>query len=134
MGASAVQSSPANRERGIVLVVEDEILIRMALAEVLRDEGFVVLEAADADEALNVLGSPQHVDVILTDVNMPGSHDGLALGRRARGARPHVKVIVVSGRGRPAAADDVADAFFAKPYDFAAMIDTLEGMIAPGAT
>src|ERR1700675_4204901 len=98
MGAIAVRSSEQRPRGGTILVVEDEVLVRMALAETLRDEGYSVLEAANADEALGVLASATPLDVVLTDVNMPGSLDGVALGRYARMTKPALKVIVVSGR------------------------------------
>jgi DNA-binding NtrC family response regulator len=130
MGAIAVCGSPVNARRGAVLVVEDEILIRLSLAEVLRDEGFSVLEAANADEAVAVLASSATIDVVMTDVNMPGSLDGLALGRFVRTTRPGLKVIVVSGRVTPAAATEAADAFLAKPYDAERVVNTIHRLLS----
>src|ERR1700738_2152919 len=125
MGAIAVCGSPAHPRGPAILVVEDEVLIRLSLAETLRDAGYSVVEAASADEALTVLTSSTPVDVVLTDVNMPGSLDGIALGRYVRTTRPELKVIVVSGRVVPAAVTEVADAFVAKPYDVAKIIATI---------
>src|SRR5258708_5647926 len=98
MGAVAVCGSAPRPQGETVLVVEEEVLVRLSLAATLRDEGFFVLEAANADEAVAVLASSTPIDIVLTDVNMPGSLDGVALGRYVRSTRPGLKVIVVSGR------------------------------------
>lgn len=133
MGAIAVCCGAARHRRGTILVVEDEVLIRLSLAETLRDEGFSVVEAANADEALAILASSTALDVVLTDVNMPGSLDGVALGRYVRSTRPELKVIVVSGRVPPAAAAEAADAFLAKPYDPASIVRTIDLLLSDRA-
>ena len=132
MGAFAVCSGSTCPQPTTVLVVEDEILVRLSLAETLRDEGFSVVEAANGDEAVAVLASSAPVDIVLTDVNMPGSLDGMALGRYVRSARPGLKVIVVSGRVGHALAAEVADAFVPKPYDPAMIVRTI-GLLLSGA-
>lgn len=132
MGAVAVCGSAPRARGSAILVVEDDVLIRLSLAESLRDARFSVVEAANADEALAVMSSSTPVDVVLTDVNMPGSLDGIALGRYVRTTRPELKVIVVSGRAPPAAAADVADAFLAKPCDPARIIKTIEALLSGG--
>jgi CheY-like chemotaxis protein len=66
-------------ERPVVLIVEDEFLIRMASAEAIRDAGFEVLEAANADEAIGILESRRDIRVVFTDIQMPGSMDGAKL-------------------------------------------------------
>jgi CheY-like chemotaxis protein len=113
-----------------ILVVEDEVLIRLMLAEELRDAGFCVLEAADADEAMAVLHAAPHVALLFTDVRMPGSLDGLGLVRWVRARWRHIKVIVASadeaGLDTPAA----FDAILRKPYDVAAMIDCVRRLVA----
>ncbi len=98
-----------------ILVVEDEVLIRMTLAAMLRDEGFTVIEAFDADEALVALATVP-IDVLLTDVRMGGSMDGIELAARAKSSVPDLKVVVVSGHLTPDEARDVADVFVQKPY------------------
>jgi CheY-like chemotaxis protein len=130
MRAIAVSSSAQCPRSETILVVEDEVLVRIALAETLRDEGFSVLEAANADEALAVLASSTPLDVVLTDVNMPGSLDGVALGRYVRTIRPGLKVIVVSGRVPPEVAAEVADAFLAKPYEPASIVRTIDALLS----
>ncbi len=98
-----------------VLVVEDEVLIRMSLAAVLRDEGFTVIEACDADEALVALAATS-IDLLLTDVRMNGSMDGLDLAVQVRSTMPHLKIVVVSGHLAAVETHGVADAFVPKPY------------------
>ncbi len=98
-----------------VLVVEDEVLIRMTLAAMLRDEGFTVIEACDADEALAALAAAS-IDLLLTDVRMEGSMDGLDLAVQVRSTMPHLKIVVVSGHLAAVETRGVADAFVPKPY------------------
>jgi two-component system, response regulator PdtaR len=130
MGAIAAFGSAASPSGETILVVEDEVLVRLALAETLRDEGYSVIEAANGDEALAVLATPTPIAVILTDVNMPGSLDGVALGRYVRSTRPALKVIIVSGRAAPDRAKDAADAFLAKPYDPQDIVRAIASLLA----
>ncbi|HVZ04550.1 response regulator [Hyphomicrobium sp.] len=97
-----------------VLVVEDEILIRLSLADELRRAGFFVVEASNADEALSVLKATYDFDLLLTDVRMPGKIDGLALARWVRRNVPDTKVALASANV-DAAADGEFDAVFSKP-------------------
>jgi two-component system, response regulator PdtaR len=80
-----------------ILVVEDETLIRLLLAE----NGFSVLEAMDADVALKVLESRPDVKLLFTDVQMPGSLNGMDLARQVHARWPHVLLVITSGRERP---------------------------------
>jgi len=102
--------------RPTVLVVEDEVLIRMMVSESLRQAGCEVFEAATADEALEVLSASGGADVLVTDVKMPGSVDGLELASRVRKALPGLKVVITSGHAPAQNADGLADAFLAKPF------------------
>jgi CheY-like chemotaxis protein len=112
-----------------ILVVEDNVLLRYALAEWLRDKGHEVVEAVSGDEAATVLSSIMTVDLVITDVQMPGSLDGLQLARNIRAAFPSLPVIVVSGQLRPATFDEVgAAAFFLKPYDFDELTARVEAL------
>jgi two-component system, response regulator PdtaR len=107
-----------------VLIVDDEILIRLTAADGFVDAGFAVLEAANGDEALTVLEANPTVDALFTDVNMPGSIDGFGLARAAGERWPNLAVVVSSGRiARPGDLPREA-AFISKPYspDVAAMI------------
>ena len=101
-----------------VLVVEDEFLIRLTLAEVLADEGYVVMEAESGDDALQLLHANPAIAILLTDIQLPGSLDGRALARKAREARPDLPVLFMTGRS-PAAGSippDLRAATVAKPY------------------
>ncbi|HEX5935411.1 MAG TPA: response regulator, partial [Pseudorhizobium sp.] len=81
----------------VVLVVEDEPLIRFTTLDALEEVGHVVLEAANADEALVLLRNRTDVDIVFTDVNMAGSMDGIQLAQRVRALRPHTGIIITSG-------------------------------------
>lgn len=82
-----------------VIVAEDEILTRMAVADELRDSGFDVREASNADEALMVLEEVEaQVDALFTDINMPGSMNGLELALQARRRQPRLGILVTSGK------------------------------------
>ncbi len=125
---SRTEAARATACRPLVLVVEDEVLIRTLLAETLRGEGYLVLQAANAAEALDVLEVAPDVDFLVTDVKMPGPVDGLQLAARVRQARRDVKVIVTSGHAE--VPQGVADAFFPKPYDCGLLADRLSLLAA----
>jgi DNA-binding NtrC family response regulator len=104
-----------------ILVVEDEVLIRLVIAQYLRDCGYRVIEAAHAEEALLVLRKSElDIDVVFTDVEMPGSMDGFALSQWVRSNRPGMEVILAGSVGRAVqAASDLCDQqnHVPKPYD-----------------
>jgi DNA-binding NtrC family response regulator len=117
--------------RVCILVVEDEMLIRFMLSDCLRDYGYRVIEACNADEALVILETavPQ---LIITDVRMPGSMDGLGLLAAVTRTLPEVPVIVTSAHFNPGAAiAEGAAKFFSKPYSMDAMIDVVRGELTP---
>lgn len=101
-----------------VLIVEDEALIRMMIAEELDDAGIAVFEASDASEALALFDQHPQIDVLFTDINIPGAMNGFALARSVRAKRPDMKIYLASGRERP---DDkelpVGATFIGKPYN-----------------
>jgi len=103
-----------------VLLVEDEHLIRCLAAEALREDGFDVIEAADGAEAVDQLVYPDDVDVLFTDVRMPGAFDGIELAIRARKMVPGLPVIVATGYASQVAsrleALDPPALFLRKPY------------------
>lgn len=99
-----------------LLIVEDEFLIRMTLAEVLADDGYEVVEAGDAAEALEALAREPELAIMLTDIQLPGGMDGRALAARARETRPDMPVIFMSGRPDPSAASHPLDLHVNKPY------------------
>jgi CheY-like chemotaxis protein len=112
-----------------VLVVEDEILVRMGIVDFLEDQGFLVFEAASAAEALRVLISTPVIQVMFTDVDMPGGMDGLKLAAAVRDRWPPIKIIVTSGHWRQNPEEMPDDTiFFAKPYNFEAVAATLRQM------
>ena len=114
-----------------VLVVEDEGLVRVDAAETLRDAGFTVLEAANAEQALAVVVRGTDLDVLFTDINMPGRMDGLELARRVSRLRPNIHLLLTSGKARPARGQiPAAGAFIPKPYSPTAMTDAVSRMLA----
>lgn len=116
------QISPATGEHPpVVLVVEDEALVRMVICEALREQGFTVVEAVNAEEALAVLAAGILVDIVFTDVRMPGAFDGLELVKRIKQQRPTLPVLVTSGHLDRDSVGEVAG-FFPKPYRLADVI------------
>jgi CheY-like chemotaxis protein len=113
-----------------ILVLEDEVLVRMAVADDLMSAGFHVIQAASADEALRLLLSPAHVDLVLTDINMPGSFDGLALAAGVRATWPALKIIVLSGDLPAEPAADLADAFLSKPHNVAVLLGRVNQLLS----
>jgi two-component system, response regulator PdtaR len=100
-----------------VLIVEDEFIIRLCLADDVRDVGFDVIEAATADEAIEILESRTDIRVVFTDVQMPGSMDGVDLAHCIRRRWPPTVLIVSSGRTNPSEAElPIGTAFLPKPY------------------
>jgi CheY-like chemotaxis protein len=116
-----------------VLVVEDEILVRVVIAAYLRDCGFDVVEAGDADEAVRILEASIRVDIVFSDVNMPGRLDGFGLAQWVCRERPGLKIILTSGAA-PAAkeASDLCThgPILAKPYDPAKLASQLRALMA----
>ena len=93
-----VSDEPVPASSATVLVAEDEILVRTVIAAYLRDCGFDVVEAGNADEAVRVLEAGTRVDIVFSDVNMPGRLDGFGLAQWLRRKRPGLKIILTSGR------------------------------------
>jgi CheY-like chemotaxis protein len=103
--------------RPVVLVVEDEFLLRMNAVDMIEDAGFEVVEAANADEAIAVLESRLDITVVFTDIQMPGSMDGLKLAQAVRGRWPPIKIIATSGQISVAQKDlPEGGRFVSKPY------------------
>jgi two-component system, response regulator PdtaR len=117
-------------ERPTVLLVEDEVLIRLMLAEELRAQGLQVVEASNAQEALTVLDSTLPVHLLFTDVRMPGEMDGVALARTARQRFPRLKLVITSSRRPREPIEQVADAFLIKPYDVDGVVARVESLLA----
>ena len=130
VSASPQEASLAARP--LILVVEDELLIRMMLCDGLRDEGYQVIEACDADEALTVLAAAAP-DLIISDVRMPGSMDGMGLLAVVRETLPTLPVIITSAhREATLAVADGATQFLEKPYLVVSVIEAIEAELARG--
>jgi CheY-like chemotaxis protein len=111
--------------------VEDDPLLRMLAIEVVEEAGFVALEAADADEAVVLLESRPDISLLFTDINMPGSMDGLKLAHAVRNRWPPIKILVVSGAVAPKQSDLPANCcFIGKPYEVAALVAELRSLVA----
>jgi len=115
----------------IVLVAEDEALVRLVANEMLTDADYRVVEAHDGQEALAILGAKNTVRALLTDVNMPNV-DGLELAKIVRQRWPHIGVVVTSGRPLPSALPAGAR-FISKPYRYEDVLSELEAVIAETA-
>ena len=107
------------RSKGpVVLIVEDEFLLRMDAADMIADAGFEVVEAGNADEAIEILEARRDVTVVFTDIQMPGSMDGLKLARAVRGRWPPIKIVATSGHVGVAETDlPEGGRFLPKPYN-----------------
>jgi two-component system, response regulator PdtaR len=114
----------------LVLVVEDEALVRVAIADDLRDAGFTVLEAGNADEAIRMLNANPSIRVLFTDIDMPGSMDGLKLSAFVHDRWPPVRIIVTSGKTRPTAGQ-IPDAgvFMPKPYTPNRVVEAIRSLL-----
>lgn len=114
----------------VILVVEDEPLVSMALADDLESEGFVVIEAANAAAAVQILESRTDIRIVITDVDMPGTMDGLMLAAAVFARWPPIRIIVVSGH-RSVVITDIPDGsvFYSKPYRSAEIIKTMSEML-----
>ncbi len=100
----------------LVLVVEDEMLLRMRAVDIVEDAGFASVEALDADEAVAILESRSDIALLFTDIQMPGSMDGLGFAHAVHERWPPVKIILVSGQLKPADIDIPANScFFGNP-------------------
>jgi CheY-like chemotaxis protein len=119
------------RDSSTILIVEDETMVRLPIAEYLRDCGYHVLEAADASEAMAVVNSDQ-VDVVFSDVRMPGGMDGFGLARWLQQNHPEVPVLLTSGWiGTSVQAEDAPREvrLIEKPYSQAQVARRIAGLL-----
>ena len=117
-----------------VLVVEDEMVLRMRAVDIVEDAGFSPVEAVNADEAIAILESRSDIDLLFTDIQMPGSMDGLKLAHAVHNRWPDIKIILVSGQMKPTDAERPAESrFFGKPLEVEQMISELQDMVGTGA-
>lgn len=113
-------TSEAGDDKAVILVVEDEVLIRLVIAEYLRDCGYAVIEAGNAQDAIALFQANVEVDVVFTDVQMPGGLDGFGLAQWVRRHRPGTPVILTSGVAKASeAAETLCEdgPLLQKPYD-----------------
>ena len=117
--------------RPVILVVEDEFLLRMDAAEMVAAAGFAVVEAANADEAIEILETRSDIAVVFTDIQMPGTMDGLRLARAVRGRWPPIKIVATSGHLTVAETDlPEGGRFLPKPYSALDVTCVLREVIA----
>lgn len=114
-----------------VLVVEDEPIIRMDVVDQLEEGGFQVFEAPDADRAIKILEANPAIRVLFTDVDMPGSMDGLKLAAAVRDRWPPIRIVVASGLRKVNLDALPGDSrFFSKPYNVNEIAATMRSMVS----
>lgn len=124
----------AEAQRRTVLIVEDEVLLRLVLAEDLRARGYAVVEAATGDEAQQLVLAGVRVDLVVSDITMPGQLNGAAFARWLHESGVSAKVVLASGM--PSALDDArqtlvnVDAYVSKPYDHDLLLRQVEALLA----
>ena len=124
------QRPPSQANLQTDLIVEDDQLLKLLTVDIVEEAGFATLEASDAEEAIAILAAQPDIAILLTDVNMPGSMDGLKLAHAVRDRWPHIKIVVVSARGDISAADIPVDGhFFRKPYQTDVMISAIHSLM-----
>ena len=117
-----------------VLIVEDEMILRMRAIDIVEDAGFNPIEAVNADQAVSILESRSDISLLFTDIQMPGSIDGLKLAHAVHDRWPSIKIILVSGQVKPSDAERPAGSrFLGKPLDVEQMIKELQAMAGAGA-
>src|SRR5665213_2264901 len=126
--------SPDSPELPRILIVEDEMLLRMRAVDIVEDAGFSPVQTVNADQALSILESRSDISLLFTDIQMPGSMDGLKLAHAVHDRWPAIKIILVSGQVKPSDAERPADSrFFGKPLGVGQMIKELQAMVGEGA-
>jgi len=117
-------------EKTVILVVEDEALIRMEAVQMLEEAGFVAVEASNADDAMRILGLRSDIRAVFTDINMPGTIDGMRLARLVRGRWPSIHVFLTSGRVSPNEEEFPANGrFIRKPYEAGHVIAMIRDLL-----
>jgi CheY-like chemotaxis protein len=119
------------KEQPSILVVEDEVLVRLELVDLIEELGFRVYEAGNADDAIRVMETNPSIQVLITDIDMPGSMDGLKLSHYVRNKWPPVKIVVASGHVRVNLTELPEEGIFLnKPYDTARIRNLLANISA----
>jgi CheY-like chemotaxis protein len=118
------------RKKTVILVVEDESIIRMEAVQMLEDAGFSVVEASNADDAMGILEMRNDIRAVFTDISMPGTLDGMRLARAVRGRWPPIHLIVTSGLISTNEGDlPIGGRYIRKPYDPAHVIATIRELL-----
>jgi DNA-binding NtrC family response regulator len=113
-----------------VLIVEDEAILRLHAVDIVEEAGFTAIEARNADEAIAIMEGRTDIGLLFTDVQMPGSMDGVKLAHAIRNRWPPVKIVVVSGHMQVDQDElPLGSSFFAKPFQAERMIAELRAMI-----
>lgn len=124
-----------NNGKAVVLIVEDSAMIRMGAVELVLSAGYEALEARDADEAIRILESRDDIDLVFTDVQMPGTMDGIKLSHHIRDRWPPVKLILASGATIIEESSlPGGSRFFSKPYDDTTIIDAMARLLSSEAS
>jgi two-component sensor histidine kinase/DNA-binding response OmpR family regulator len=117
-----------------VLIVEDEMILRMRAVDIVEDAGFTSIEAVNADDALAILESRSDIELLFTDIQMPGSIDGLKLAHAVHERWPLIKIMIVSGQLTLTDADKPLDSrFYGKPLDVRHMVAQMQDMMGKGS-
>ncbi len=125
MSSIAGENSPA------ILIVEDNLVIRMDLVDQAERDGFTVFEAGSADQAIAILEAQPAIRLVFTDIEMPGSMDGLKLAAYVRDRWPPIKLMVASGKVRCCDSDlPEGGLFFSKPYNPAQVSKAMHSLLA----
>jgi two-component system, response regulator PdtaR len=124
----AMSAKPAKR-RHVVLIVEDEPLVRLTGADLLAEAGFKVLEAGNADEALRIIEATPEVRVVFSDIEMPGSLDGLGLAHRISRRWPSIGIVLASGHRIRAETIPREVRFLPKPYDGTVLVRHIKEIV-----
>jgi two-component system, response regulator PdtaR len=114
----------------LVLVVEDEVLVRLHAVSLLEDAGFSTLQAGSADEAIALLEARKDIRIVFTDINLPGSMDGLRLAHAIRHRWPPIELVLTSGQAKVSDEDLPARSLFlGKPYDRAELVPMMQSLV-----
>jgi CheY-like chemotaxis protein len=121
---------PRATRRPVVLIVEDETLVRMSAIDAIEAAGFDVIEACDADEAISILEQRSDIRLVFTDIQMPGSMDGLKLAHFVKDRWPPIKIIATSGQAKITENDlPEGSRFLSKPYAVAEIASAIDQLI-----
>jgi CheY-like chemotaxis protein len=124
---AVVVSGPGESHKPVILLVEDDVLVRFTTADILREAGYDVLEAVDSAEALALITTGHPLDLVISDVRMPGRMNGVQLASVVKATRPNLPVALLSSHLD--APEHDADEFIAKPYDPDQLVEVVKRLI-----